>query len=173
VSKAEWQDIEGVLAAVMDLPPAERSARIAQLCCDRPELQAEVESLLEAHEKAASFLDVETLVDSSVAASFSLEGKQFGAYRLLAVLGTGGMGTVYHAERADGRFQQQVAIKVVPAATAASCSFSNCCGTETGTFRSANRITPKRAATGAARHRKRRTRIGRRLTAEVSTGGSR
>lgn len=116
MSRVNWHDVEGVLAAVMDLPPTERSVRIAQLCGDRPELRAEVESLLTAHEKAASFLEVDTLVDSSAATNFPLEGKQLGPYRLLAIVGLGGMGTVYRAERTDGRFQKQVAIKVVPAA---------------------------------------------------------
>jgi tetratricopeptide (TPR) repeat protein len=116
MSPVEWQDVEAVLAAVMDLPPTERSARIMQLCVDRPELRAEVESLLTAHEKAASFLEVDTQVDSSAGPTFSLEGKQLGPYRLLGIVGLGGMGTVYRAERTDGRFQKQVAIKVVPAA---------------------------------------------------------
>ena len=40
---------------------------------------------------------------------------QFGPYRLLRELGRGGMGTVYLAERADGQYQQQVAIKVMSA----------------------------------------------------------
>lgn len=105
-----------MLAEVIDLSPTERSARIAQLCGDRPELREEVESILAAHEKAASFLDVETKVDSSAGPGFSLAGRQFGPYRLLTVVGMGGMGTVYRAERTDGRFQRQVAIKVVPAA---------------------------------------------------------
>jgi len=116
MNRVDWQDIERVLAAVMDLPPHERSAHIVQLCVDRPELRAEVESLLTAHEKAASFLEVDTQVDSTTGPSFSLEGRQLGPYRLLAILGLGGMGTVYRAERTDGRFQKQVAIKVVPAA---------------------------------------------------------
>jgi serine/threonine protein kinase len=46
----------------------------------------------------------------------SLTGKHLGPYQLLDVIGTGGMGTVYRAERTDGQFQKQVAIKVVPAA---------------------------------------------------------
>jgi serine/threonine protein kinase len=113
---ADWQDIEDVLAAVIELQTTERSARIAELCGDRAALRAEVESLLTAHEKAASFLEVDTQIESEAAPLFSIDGKQLGPYRLLAILGTGGMGSVYRAERSDGRFEKQVAIKVVPAA---------------------------------------------------------
>src|ERR1700742_2787133 len=40
-------------------------------------------------------------------------GDRIGPYRVLRTLGTGGMGGVYLAERADAQFEQQVAIKVV------------------------------------------------------------
>jgi eukaryotic-like serine/threonine-protein kinase len=40
-------------------------------------------------------------------------GDRIGPYRVLRTLGTGGMGEVYLAERADAQFEQQVAIKVV------------------------------------------------------------
>ena len=70
MNRVDWQDIEGVLAEAMDLPAVERSARIIQLCGDRLELKAEVESLLTAHEKAASFLEGSTQVDSSAVPAF-------------------------------------------------------------------------------------------------------
>ena len=41
------------------------------------------------------------------------QGSRFGSYRLMEVLGQGGMGTVYRAERADGEITQQVAIKTL------------------------------------------------------------
>lgn len=43
----------------------------------------------------------------------SMTGDRIGPYRVLRTLGTGGMGEVYLAERADAQFEQQVAIKVV------------------------------------------------------------
>ena len=43
----------------------------------------------------------------------SLEGQRLGPYRILRKLGSGGMGDVYLAERADDEYQQQVAIKLV------------------------------------------------------------
>jgi serine/threonine protein kinase/tetratricopeptide (TPR) repeat protein len=44
-------------------------------------------------------------------------GKRIGAYRVLREIGRGGMGAVYLAERADGQFQKQVAIKVLKRGT--------------------------------------------------------
>ena len=117
MNRVDWQDVERVLAVIMDLPATERWVHVAQMCGDRADLRAEVESLLAAHERAVSFLEVDTQVDSNATAPHcSLEGKALGPYRLLGMLGAGGMGTVYRAERSDGRFQKQVAIKVVPAA---------------------------------------------------------
>ena len=116
MTPAAWHEVEVVLSEVMDLPAAERSSRIVQLCGARADLKTEVESLLSAHEKAASFLEGNAEFDLTATPAFSLQGKQLGPYRLLSIVGVGGMGTVYRAERTDGRFQKQVAIKVTPAA---------------------------------------------------------
>src|SRR5215469_893142 len=116
MTPAAWHEVEVVLSEVLDLPVAERSSRIVQLCGARADLKTEVESLLSAHEKAASFLEGNAEFDLTATPAFSLQGKQLGPYRLLSIVGVGGMGTVYRAERTDGRFQKQVAIKVTPAA---------------------------------------------------------
>ena len=116
MSGVSWQEVETILAAVIELPKDARAARVDQLCGDRVELRAEVESLLAAHEEAAGFMAVDTQIRLEPASNISLVGKRLGPYCLLEVVGAGGMGAVYRAERTDGRFQKQVAIKVVPAA---------------------------------------------------------
>ena len=78
MTPAAWHDVEVVLSEVMDLPAAERSSRIVQLCGVRADLKTEVESLLSAHEKAASFLEGNAEFDLTAAPAFSLQGKQLG-----------------------------------------------------------------------------------------------
>ncbi len=99
-------------------------------CADDPALRAEVESLLDSHRLAESFLErpAEELIDVpwdevlstsgerlNAAASSVLDrtGQSIGPYRLVDLLGRGGMATVYLAERADGQWEEQVALKVV------------------------------------------------------------
>src|SRR5215471_11244756 len=116
MSSVDWQDVERVLATIIDLPEHDRAARLDELCGDHVQLRSEVESLLAAHKNAGVFLAADTKISSSNLPNKLLTGRQFGPYRLLDVIGTGGMGTVYRAKRTDGQFQKQVAIKVVPAA---------------------------------------------------------
>ena len=75
---------------------------------DDAALRAEVESLLAAAEQAGDFL-ARPAVASATAAAI---GQQLGPYRLLRELGSGGMGVVYLAERVDGQYRQQVAVKL-------------------------------------------------------------
>jgi len=116
MKQSDWQEIERILEAVLELPEDQRSARVEQLCAGNSSLRSEVVSLLAAHDRAGSFLEVKTQISSESAGDLSLVSKQLGPYRLLEPIGHGGMGTVYRAERADGQFQKQVAVKVVPAA---------------------------------------------------------
>ena len=116
MNPSHWSEVERVLATVIDLPKTERTARIVQLCADNPDLRAEVESLLAAHESAATFLEAAPQITQTQDSGVSMAGKHLGPYQLLEVIGHGGMGTVYRAQRTDGRFQKQVAIKVALAA---------------------------------------------------------
>src|SRR5207302_560366 len=50
----------------------------------------------------------------------SLAGQTVGAYRLLNLIGQGGMGDVWLAERSDGRFEKRVAVKLLRFAVASS-----------------------------------------------------
>ena len=103
MDRARWQQIEAVLDEVLDTPAHGRAALLAERTAGDPELRREVESLLAAHGEAGSFLE-------TPAVDF---GAVFGVWRIERELGRGGMGAVYLATRADGQFEQRVALKVV------------------------------------------------------------
>lgn len=101
---------EEIFDATVEYPPgAARDALIKQECAADASLLAEVRRLLEDHERvrAAAPEPAESL-------------PQFGAWRAVRLLGRGGMGTVYLAERADGAFRMSAAVKVVPLALASA-----------------------------------------------------
>jgi len=95
--------IREAFCRAVDLLPGERGAMLAELPAD---LREEVESLLTAHESAGRFLDPrgERPLD---------RGECIGPYRILELIGQGGMGLVYRACRHDGEFQREAAIKLV------------------------------------------------------------
>ncbi|HEY7215378.1 MAG TPA: serine/threonine-protein kinase [Thermoanaerobaculia bacterium] len=97
---------------------AERQAHLEALAASDPELAAAVADLLAADARASGFLDrpaVPTAVQQWLAASAreTALGQTIGPYRTVALLGRGGMGEVFLAERADGQFDQKVALKVL------------------------------------------------------------
>lgn len=112
-----WQRIREVFDAVVDLPREERGARIVELCGGDAWLRAEVERLLEADElEGAAFerpalLAMQDAEDDS--AYLEWVGRRVGAYRLVRLIGQGGMGVVFEAERADASFEKRVAVKVI------------------------------------------------------------
>jgi WD40 repeat protein/serine/threonine protein kinase len=108
----QWRDIKAVLLRAMELAPADRGVYLESYSS---EVRHEVESLLAAYERNEAFLEVPCPEGPMVStpADQELAGRQFGPYRLLSLLGQGGMGSVWLAERVDGMFTRQVAIKLV------------------------------------------------------------
>src|SRR5262245_9855597 len=112
-----WATVRQELERILDLSEAERSHRLAAL--DDP-LKQEVESLLEAHESAGAFLEtpeaisaLRVLAQSTFGARSGWIGRRVGSYRIVDDIGSGGMGSVYRAERDDGQFKLQVAVKII------------------------------------------------------------
>jgi eukaryotic-like serine/threonine-protein kinase len=116
VTRARWQQIQSLFEEVIQASPAERSDRLNQACADDAELRNSVESLLKFDASTGDpFLGAigDAAGDLLEAHADRLIGKRVGAYRIVSVLGHGGTSTVYTAERADAKYQQTVAIKVL------------------------------------------------------------
>src|SRR5215510_8436618 len=110
-----WQRIEELFCTLVDRPTAERDAHLTQACKGDEELRLEVLSLLE-RDTAEDFIRGQI---ADIAQAFTakpkddLTGESIGPYRVRRLIGRGGMGTVYEAERDDEQFRQQVAIKII------------------------------------------------------------
>ena len=111
----EWEKVKKVFTAALEQPVAARAHFLAESCGADEALRGEVESLLAAHEEPKNLLEHHRI---DLAAQLQTDdhkylGKRFGPYSILREIGRGGMGAVFLAERADGEFQQQVALKII------------------------------------------------------------
>jgi len=117
MSPTRWQEVERIFNAALDLPAAERAQWIRQSARHDAELIRMVEEMLAADsdaDKAAPFDNAIHAAASRLIDGDSPEAPaQLGAYKILRVIGSGGMGTVYLATRADDQFEKRVAIKVL------------------------------------------------------------
>jgi len=101
-----FREVEQIFYAAIEQPAgAQRDALVRDQCGVDDKLRSEVALLLENHESIRA-----------AAPSPSQYLPLFGAWQAVKLLGRGGMGTVYLAERADGAFRMSAAVKVVPLA---------------------------------------------------------
>ncbi len=100
---------EAIFHAVLGAAESEREAVLEESCAGDTLLMAELRSLLSACEEEELLGTVRADASRVAAAG----GRWVGPYRIERLLGRGGMGAVYLAQRADGHFEQQVAIKVI------------------------------------------------------------
>lgn len=113
-----------LFAEALERDPSQRAAWLLAQCGGDAALHAQVQRLLDAdgdgslldHDVAGLALGLVTLPGSvGAATALPAVGAQFGPWRILGPLGRGGMGTVWLAERSDGAYAQQVAIKLLSA----------------------------------------------------------
>jgi serine/threonine protein kinase/type II secretory pathway pseudopilin PulG len=113
LSPTRRAEIEEVFEHALDLEPDRRAAWVRDRCADDPALRAEVEALLAAHHSPAGILERHLTSVATALTPEPLHDRRIGPYRVVRELGRGGMGVVYLAERVDGEFRREVAIKLL------------------------------------------------------------
>ena len=117
-----WDELKRIFSEALERPAGARGKFLEQACGDDAELKAAVERLLHQHEKAADFLStpaVQIAPDESAAAPprFPPGRTLAGRFRIVRLIGRGGMGEVYEAE--DLELGDHVALKTIRADIAA------------------------------------------------------
>src|SRR5262245_4835329 len=111
-----WRQIQKLNFDARKRDPGQRAAFLDQACAGDEALRKEVESLLASDAQAGDFLATTALrvaaEELAEEQSRSLVERQFGQYRILSLLGVGGMAEVYLAE--DARLRRKVALKLLP-----------------------------------------------------------
>jgi len=114
-----WQAVEAMFERALELPPAQREARVREWCGSDTELHRLVATLLDADAASGDFIGAAIAGAAALTDHPSRVGEVVGAYRLVGELGQGGMGAVYLAERSDDAYRAQVAIKFLRSTLAA------------------------------------------------------
>ena len=113
VDSQRWLRLSPWLDQVLDLPPDQRDAWLDDLAGRDATLAAELRALLAGGSVGAA---AQILQGAAPGVSLqALAGQRIGAYTLVEPLGEGGMGTVWLAERSDGRFEGRAAVKLLHA----------------------------------------------------------
>lgn len=107
----QWERIDYLFSSALEIPEDQREAFLREASNGDTAILKEVLSLLRNFESACNFFSR----PETASADFSplTAGTQISVYRIEKELGRGGMSVVYEASRADGDYQEKVAIKVL------------------------------------------------------------
>jgi WD40 repeat protein len=123
MSTERWDRIADLFEQALELAAAERAGFVDRACAGDAEMHRELEALLASAPATGAWLrdairaEVQELASDAIQAQI---GRRIGPFRLIRLLGRGGMGAVYLAERDDAQFSQRVAIKMLSCAIGSS-----------------------------------------------------
>lgn len=125
MDQQQWKQISNIVDTALELSAEERSNYIESKCLGKPQMKREVTELLRAIDQSSAENYLEDLNDyphhlaweisKTETGTFtsSLIGTDIGPYKIVDLIGHGGMGSVFLAERADESFTQKVAVKIL------------------------------------------------------------
>jgi len=114
-----WKRVERIIDVALESDPSRWPKVLDEESNGDTKVRADAESLLSHYAAARSFLEsppaaaAAALVADARDPSEQFEGRRIGAYRIIRQIGRGGMSRVFLAERADGAFEQRVALKLL------------------------------------------------------------
>jgi eukaryotic-like serine/threonine-protein kinase len=112
-----FRQIDELFEAALEQDAAGRAAFLDSACGGDDELRSELDSLLVAHARSEKFIEapaMEVAARGAARQAVTTEvGRRVGPYKILSLLGAGGMGEVYLAE--DAKLNRRVALKLLPA----------------------------------------------------------
>ena len=124
-----WRRVEPLLDRALELEVPARAAFLEHACAGDPRLRVALEALLRADSEAGEFLETPVAIragelmpaggpprdvkSTGQGDAGARAGERIGPFRIVRELAAGGMGVVHLAERADGQFEQCVALKVI------------------------------------------------------------
>ena len=115
MDRMHWQRIEELFELAHAQPIEARRRFLAEACGADVMLRDEIEAMLATAGPDRALAIERFVVDQAFDAGDAgpLIGSRLGPWHLVGILGRGGMGTVYRAERADGHYRQEVAVKIL------------------------------------------------------------
>jgi len=114
MSVDRWVEVERLFAEALEFPEDRREAFV-RATASHPDVAHEVSSLLAAHARPGLF---DALTEMAGRDRELETATRLGAWEIVGELGRGGMGRVYRVRRADGQFQQEAALKILPSVAA-------------------------------------------------------